>query len=567
MKNHVRFDSGFFKKTTREYKDYLQAFFREISQNGVDGKSTLINFYIEEKDDYFEVIYEDNGKGMTEEILSEKFLVMGGSHKEGDDNIGGFGYAKSLILFCHKEYSVHTNTSYVEGAYGQYSDIKSVDQFNGTRICIKMEKEGISKRILERKLRDWLINCHIKHVKFFLNNELLEQHPNRFEFKKEMNIGLLKFNDSINSYSSTIWVRMRGMAMFKREIYSNESVHFEGYIDLNAKSSLDCFTANRDGLNEQHEQDLNQLVRILSSERSMFSSENLNEFVMNVSHDICEGTSGDSNYSGQVMSDAAALSPIQALLNKGTVEDPLSEKSSIDFDFNEIKEREQTSKNNSNVVVDNSYDNVNVNESHQRVPSVIKENNEDNNVFSKIHKKEYTFAEKVVKTLNRINKSEYPSNFMIKVDEMSKNDKETLKTYNNVKNQLNLKKNIKLSFKWNNAINSILSILAQSDSGVFWGLRPDYTNNSFNYNYCSINTGFVVSENSDCYGLYTMKNEDIHILFNIEQSKKENLTDKDIIFIAIHEISHIFEPYHNETHAAIMFKVNKAINDSKIKIL
>ena len=509
MENYVHFDDSYFKKTIREYQDWRMAFFRETAQNSVDAKSKNIAYTIEEIDGKIVVTCDDDGTGMNENILLNKFLVMGGTYKESEDDIGGFGYAKSIILFCHGNYEIYTNDNYIVGSYGRFSNIEKVERRKGTLIKVEIDKELVSVYSLTDKLKEWVKKASLKQVVFTLNGEILEQETAKFKYKKEITIGTLQFDDDPELYKSSISIRMRGMPMFEREIWGNSNACFKGYVDLNFSSSLDCLTSNRDGLLKEYDNALNQLIQDLTTERSKYTTDKLSEFLINehTTEDIFEH-------------DTQAVAALESL----------------------IKEED-----------DKSF--------RPRANNLLTENTEEVDIFKKLKNEKLSIAEKIEQYLGKIVSSEYPKSFLVKIDSLDgESNRAMLKHYNNTVKLINQKRNIKMAEVWNGYLEKSLEALSKDQR--FYIQKH---NGIYSYLGKKIHTGFVFSTDAQCYGLNVEKQDDIYIMLNILIYRRDNLNIGDLRHILIHEIAHIFERYHSDQHGSYMFLVDKALRDSKVK--
>jgi hypothetical protein len=92
-------------KPLEDYSNYLEAFFREVIQNSFDAEATRLDFEIDDKQ--FVITCLDNGKGMTPDVLLNKFLVQGMSDKPSWA-VGGFGEAKKLLTWPWDNYALIT---------------------------------------------------------------------------------------------------------------------------------------------------------------------------------------------------------------------------------------------------------------------------------------------------------------------------------------------------------------------------------------------------------------------------------------------------------------------------
>lgn len=514
MKNCVQFDDSYFKKTINEYQDWEFAFFRETGQNACDAKAKNVRYQIIEDNDYIKVICEDDGKGMSKNILLEKFLVMGGSYKE-EGSVGGFGYAKSIILFCHPNYKIETNKSLLTGSYGRYDDPTDIENIHGTKITILMDKESTRTYRLIDRLKSWVNNSYIKGTKFFLNDEEILQSNKKLQYVSNTKIGELQFDTekSEYSYSSVLWVRMRGMAMFKKNIYTNDT-HFKGFIDLDAESSIECLTANRDGLKPDYDNSLNSLINNLSNEINQLKISDMEDFELNkIVNNYRERSSIKDNDDIPFSDD---LTPQDRIHRVGY----------------------ETEKN------------------------VIMDVREQKKLVEKEKTKKNELQDKIDLIIQKIDSETYPFNFKIMIDNLeNKSNREVLKTFNNAKNVLNQKRIQSVSHKWIKIVDAVLKVAEKS------ALVPVREEDDGFYMYGQkINYGVIISNKHSLLGACKEENNSQYILFNPVKIKNENYTNFDLLQIAIHEISHLLIKNHNDEHSYLDFALRKTFNDAKINI-
>ena len=513
LQNRVLFDNNYFKKTIREYKDYLFAFFRETGQNSIDAGSKNVNYFIEEKDEYYEIVCSDDGFGMTRDILLNKFLVMGGTHKQDENSVGGFGYAKSIILFCHDYYKVETNDLFIVGSYGSFSDVKQSENVKGTKITIHLEKSNSDINNLKAKLKQWVSNCELPNVKIRLNNKELVQANNNFEYNQKITIGDLKFEEN-KDYQAVLWVRLRGMAMFEKEIYIGNDDAFKGYLDLNSKSSLDCLTSNRDGLLRTHDRELSRLIQELVNERSKYKLTSMNGFMLNKENDF--------------------------------------------------------SNNDKNSTI---CSNENINETFAKLTGHIKllESNKNNlDLFKEKRLLLESFKEKLQKRINKISSDNYPSNFLVKINSEKEESLEQLKYYTKITNLMNQQRTIKLANTFEKLVNKTCDILIKNEEYGFDVKEKEvYLNGEYVLvkDYCyydkPIKVGFCFDNKDSIRGLNVENNEFIHININPELTFNDKYNKDDILFLIIHELAHCVYKNHSDSHSALMFEYNQLVSKNK----
>lgn len=514
MKNTVVFNDDYFKKTIYEYQDWEFAFCRETAQNCCDAKATEIRYTITETEDEVTIICEDNGSGMSEDVLLTKFLVMGASFKDSEDAVGGFGYAKGIILFCHKSYTIHTNDLLLTGSYGRYNDPEKTEKRKGTKLTIVMDRDMSSAYKMKTKLEKWVRYSSLPKTKVFLNDQELEQSGKKFDYKKQTSIGDLMINEVKEySYQSILWVRMRGMAMFEKTVYSDE-MHFNGFIDLDSNSSIECLTANRDGLKSHYEHGLSELIKYLSSELSALECSKMDGFEINeIDEEFSELDEG-------VFAETSLV--------------PQEKKASENY----RKER----------IMNNASNILSIEDADELLEKAKKLNAE--------------MIPKINKIINKIDKKSYGTSFLVKIDNLeNKTNREILKEYNASVRILNQNRIKKQASVWNSLINAMLQSCYDHCIG---GLSFD--GKTWIYEGRTIHCGAILSENSKTFGMCSQNQEKIHVLFNPISCKNKNLDTYGLMLIAVHEVAHIFEMNHGEFHSYLMFEIQNAFHKSGYKL-
>jgi hypothetical protein len=131
VKSTVSVDKTFFKKERDQfYGNWLIAFYRELFQNSVDAGSRKIAIELneveargsfgnlpEDTDRVTRIVFADDGKGMTADVIDNVYFKMGKSTKDdpGSGTIGGFGRARIMTCFSQNRYSILTKDRFVMG--------------------------------------------------------------------------------------------------------------------------------------------------------------------------------------------------------------------------------------------------------------------------------------------------------------------------------------------------------------------------------------------------------------------------------------------------------------------
>ena len=121
--------SFFIKERDGFYADWQLSFWREFFQNSVDAgsKSIAISVTEEKGRGSFDepgnpaatmtrVVFQDDGCGMTQEVLDKVYFAIGQTTKEGDGaSVGGYGRARLMTCFSQARYSILTTDRFVMG--------------------------------------------------------------------------------------------------------------------------------------------------------------------------------------------------------------------------------------------------------------------------------------------------------------------------------------------------------------------------------------------------------------------------------------------------------------------
>ncbi|NTF17466.1 hypothetical protein G6L37_03465 [Agrobacterium rubi] len=126
--------SSFRSERDTFYSDWMIAFWREFFQNSVDAGAKNIaisisterargsfNFDADAEEDVTRVVFDDDGKGMSADVLRNVYFAIGESTKRSEDSsVGGFGRARLMTCFSQKRYSIMTGNSFVMGDGPKY---------------------------------------------------------------------------------------------------------------------------------------------------------------------------------------------------------------------------------------------------------------------------------------------------------------------------------------------------------------------------------------------------------------------------------------------------------------
>lgn len=262
--HHVKVPQEYFAKAKTEYTDWTMAFLRELIQNAWDAGASSIDFNIAphnfaSRAVQTKVLCVDNGCGMNYDTLINAFLSMGGSQKLAG-SIGGFGYAKNIILFAHHSYKIRTQDQLVEGVGGQFTINTCASQVKGTQIEVVIE--ALPNR-MQDKLTEYCSRFFAHYdtdradnFQITLNGKPLEL-DSEYENEMDTPLGKLWWDKDTTTQQQHITVCQAGLPLFKTSRYGNTGLH--GVLNLPV-NSLNKLTANRDQLRGDTQFQLNELL-------------------------------------------------------------------------------------------------------------------------------------------------------------------------------------------------------------------------------------------------------------------------------------------------------------------
>lgn len=256
---------------------------RECVQNSLDAISTAVKKgQINQQDGYIDIdiqddnlIITDNGVGMNIKTLHEKFLNLGGTTKGDENNVGGFGLAKAVILGCGTGFKVETQDNIFTSDDLGKNPIHKQAYRQGTRITlynVQVDKNKTIKdspEVFKHTILDYIFSSDIdipvkvngkSYEPFFASSAKTRRTPAQFGISSTMipNDTKLKINvykDKESSSCKFLYIRLRGLTQFKQYLGWNANcnivVDFETKLD--PRSSEYPFSTNREGLKAQYQ--------------------------------------------------------------------------------------------------------------------------------------------------------------------------------------------------------------------------------------------------------------------------------------------------------------------------
>jgi len=118
----------FIKERDQTYSNWTVSFFREFFQNSTDANAKNISITLQDADGrgafdevgdhtrkVTRVVIDDDGVGMTEEILDKVYFAIGQTTKDDGSSVGGYGRARLMTCFSQARYSILTLDRFVMG--------------------------------------------------------------------------------------------------------------------------------------------------------------------------------------------------------------------------------------------------------------------------------------------------------------------------------------------------------------------------------------------------------------------------------------------------------------------
>lgn len=489
----------FFVKVLKDYSDWRFAWIREVLQNSIDANSKNISITAIQLDtNQLLITVKDDGKGMNRDVLENGFMSLGGSVKDGEDAVGGFGVASMMIAQSHVSYTIRSHDYICKGQRGSYTVLDSDTFTTGCEIAVIMDKNTISQYsspigVMKNNLEKWASYADVKGININFNNEDISPKNRKFEYSFDTNIGKISFSDEKNGYgNSLIYVRMNKQPMFSVNVYNENAACFSGVLDL-IGNSKDNLTSNRDGLLGEKSKYISNIILELSKERTKYMLGNMSQFKLN------------------------------------------------EVDMDEILENS------------NQEELYSLEREASRVTSKNKQKNafeEESEPFQAIFKKEKntfeSLKDKINKKIESIKSQFFPFNFSIKYS--NTNNDSPVKRLTSLIKMLNQKKYQKLAWNWKYIVDSLIDCMIEIEPYYFKKVGDLYF-----FQNKPINVGFVFHEYSE--GMCSENDEEI--CFYINPDIAQDFDVSEIKDVAIHEVTHSLIKSHSETFSSEEIKLRR----------
>lgn len=254
----IAIGSDFFVSALRDYGDWQEKWWREAIQNAVDAGATEIDCVVTMLDESgkpteslsyarsVEVSCQDNGKGMDEDTMLTKFLVLGATTKRHAESVGGFGKAKELLLLPWLSWHLHSRDTIVEGHGIQYDVRRVASSRKGTGITVTMPMDRYTKA---EDAISFIKKCWLPGVHFTVNGQSYRANQKVGQVVSDLpgKLEIAYKKTSKEFVTPVCLVRVRGLYMFDRWVSSDA----KGVIIVEITGpSIELLTANRDGFRD-----------------------------------------------------------------------------------------------------------------------------------------------------------------------------------------------------------------------------------------------------------------------------------------------------------------------------
>lgn len=244
----------------KAYSSWTEAFWREMFQNSIDAGADIVRINIFEASMGTVIRFDDNGRGMTPDVVENVFFRLGESYKDNDNSVGGFGRARLLTCLSMDSYSFKTGNLLCNGNGDEYEITETSESKSGCVFEIVIGDAATTCK-MDEKLRSFLSFCQMD-CKVFINDIQWKSWLYKRRLVRCASFGDIHYNKS--GYSSNyIFVRVNGVCMFK--IFS--SIPGQVIVEIDPKKSRDILLINRDGFGHGYEQELTRWVQEISIDK------------------------------------------------------------------------------------------------------------------------------------------------------------------------------------------------------------------------------------------------------------------------------------------------------------
>lgn len=258
----------FRKERDSAYAYWAEAYWREHFQNSGDARARHVRVSISPLGGHvFRTVIEDDGHGMTRDVLDNVFFRLGASTKDtGGGQTGGFGRARIMTHFAQERYEIETLDQRVVGVGSSYEFVEPREHVSGCRMTIDVKalNRWGDPLDLAASLEAYLGDCQpsydvtingVPHSKWLYRRKVVRELP----------FGTVHVNRAAlpeGSDRGRLIVRVNGTKMFDKDIMAKAIV----IVEIDPAKSREVLNSNRDSLQYPYEGQLDEFVGELNRE-------------------------------------------------------------------------------------------------------------------------------------------------------------------------------------------------------------------------------------------------------------------------------------------------------------
>lgn len=256
----VKISSDFFTNEIKNYSNWEFAFWRELFQNSVDAKANNISINYEKNNDSCIISFQDNGCGMSRDILENVFFNLGTTTKNTNETVGGFGRARIILCFAQQDYIIYTQNMIVSGQGANYEILENDGFVKGCKFIITVKPKDFSSNYTSfiNSLYQYLDMSQIEPY-IFINGKKHNTKLYKRGKTKELSFGTAYSNQS-GLFKNKIIFRVNGIPMFERYTPANSLI----IVEIDPEKSRDVLLSNRDSINWKYLDEVEQFTSVIA---------------------------------------------------------------------------------------------------------------------------------------------------------------------------------------------------------------------------------------------------------------------------------------------------------------
>lgn len=309
----------FFIDERKKLYNWKPDFWRELLQNSVDAGSRHIKIYITDcGGGQVRCSVEDDGCGMTRDVLERVYFALGGTTKSGS-SIGGFGRARIMTCFGHDRYEIETLTNQVAGCGANY-ELYDIENQPGCIVRVWMSDTNVDE--MKNILESYLKTCSFKlqSVYVSINDVPFRDYLDRGRRVRELSFAGIYVNRS-GDFENRVIFRVGGLMMFSRYVHCDKQV----VVEISPDCAREVLSANRNEFTDSAKKEIDSWIDELTVDNHSALRERNKETrrIINGSGSMVMKSSRPDIESSQLQGKSQSTAPIETFDSfKATVDIP-----------------------------------------------------------------------------------------------------------------------------------------------------------------------------------------------------------------------------------------------------